>query len=490
MVSWNLGDLAPSDSFQSVSLTVSFATECGTIANRIYYGLVDSFYCVYGQNTSTAITGGECFSITEIKAPMDLRNFSIGYPRINNKGGIAGWYLNSAYSQQAMPFCADSSGISPLPSFSGNKDAYAYDLNESGDIVGTQTDPATGKYHAVVWRGSTMTDLSPILGNPAWSEAMAINDSGWITGIYGSGTGIDNLTRLFQYKNDQVSFIDTSITIYNRQITDINNAGQIAGSINPGASGEHAFISDSSILRDINPGFHNQNSRPNKINSLGHLVGWTGPSRSVRYAYLYRNGTITSVAPSVYGDALGVNDSDWVVGTAWFSWANAYADYAFLYKGGIHSNLNNHIPNETGWKLIEATDINNRGEIVGIGSRYGKSALFLISTQGQRSNDAGPVTAGVPATFELYQNYPNPFNPTTTIHFTVTERQHVSLRVYDVLGREVVRLVEGQVLPGTYQVRWNAVNAASGVYFYRMDAVAVSDPANLHTGVRKMLLMK
>ncbi|MBI5473374.1 MAG: T9SS type A sorting domain-containing protein [Ignavibacteriae bacterium] len=93
------------------------------------------------------------------------------------------------------------------------------------------------------------------------------------------------------------------------------------------------------------------------------------------------------------------------------------------------------------------------------------------------------TTGGVPSEFALLQNYPNPFNPVTTIRFTVpvtvgtgpagialAGRHALSLRVYDVLGREVATLVNEQKSPGTYTVTWDASNQSSGVYLYQLRA--------------------
>ncbi len=78
--------------------------------------------------------------------------------------------------------------------------------------------------------------------------------------------------------------------------------------------------------------------------------------------------------------------------------------------------------------------------------------------------------AGRPLTFELEQNYPNPFNPTTTIRFTIPSGMydHASLRVYDLLGREVATLVNERKNPGSYQIAFDATGLPSGVYFYRL----------------------
>jgi len=74
-----------------------------------------------------------------------------------------------------------------------------------------------------------------------------------------------------------------------------------------------------------------------------------------------------------------------------------------------------------------------------------------------------------PQTFSLEQNYPNPFNPSTTIRYSVSQTGWASLRVFDVLGKEIAMLLDEMKLPGTYQLVWNAKSAPSGVYFYKLN---------------------
>jgi hypothetical protein len=75
-----------------------------------------------------------------------------------------------------------------------------------------------------------------------------------------------------------------------------------------------------------------------------------------------------------------------------------------------------------------------------------------------------------PLAFGLDQNYPNPFNPSTTIKFQTQKSGFVSLRVYDILGREAAVLVNGEMETGEHTVRFDASNLPSGVYFYRLTA--------------------
>jgi enterochelin esterase-like enzyme len=89
----------------------------------------------------------------------------------------------------------------------------------------------------------------------------------------------------------------------------------------------------------------------------------------------------------------------------------------------------------------------------------------------------------LPARVSLYQNYPNPFNGVTQLRYVITELSYVSIDIYDVLGREVDRLFEGEQIPGEYIVNWDAARFPSGIYFARLKASGSSKSA-------KMLLLK
>lgn len=98
------------------------------------------------------------------------------------------------------------------------------------------------------------------------------------------------------------------------------------------------------------------------------------------------------------------------------------------------------------------------------------------------------INQQIPATFELGQNYPNPFNPSTTISFSLPKQEYVVLVIYDMLGKEVNRLVDGQMSAGAYKTSWhgdtkNGEKVASGVYFYRLQAGSFNS-------VKKMLMLK
>lgn len=95
-----------------------------------------------------------------------------------------------------------------------------------------------------------------------------------------------------------------------------------------------------------------------------------------------------------------------------------------------------------------------------------------------------PKTKDVIATqYKLEQNYPNPFNPNTLIKYSVPQTCHVTLTVFDLLGREVITLIDEEKNPGNYEVEFKDNNYASGIYFYKLRT-------NKFTETKKMLLLK
>jgi hypothetical protein len=90
----------------------------------------------------------------------------------------------------------------------------------------------------------------------------------------------------------------------------------------------------------------------------------------------------------------------------------------------------------------------------------------------------------IPTEFHLSQNYPNPFNPVTKISFDLPEDGNVKLIIYDMLGREVMKLVNNELkTAGRYRVEFNGVNLSSGVYFYRLEV-------NKFVQTKRMVLIK
>ena len=93
------------------------------------------------------------------------------------------------------------------------------------------------------------------------------------------------------------------------------------------------------------------------------------------------------------------------------------------------------------------------------------------------------VSSGSPLEFSLDQNFPNPFNPSTVISYQLTVNTFVTLKVYDLLGREITELLHDRQDAGTHEVRFNGVNLPSGVYYYMLET-------NGARSTRKMVLLR
>ncbi|MCF8265949.1 MAG: T9SS type A sorting domain-containing protein, partial [Melioribacteraceae bacterium] len=130
-----------------------------------------------------------------------------------------------------------------------------------------------------------------------------------------------------------------------------------------------------------------------------------------------------------------------------------------------------YIKDLLGGKLINS-EIKNAGELVLSNSSIDKLEIGLVK---------------IPVRFELSQNYPNPFNPVTKIAYSIPniseETVDVTLKIYDVLGNEVVRLVDTKQSAGNYEVEWQALNFVSGIYFYKLSAGKFVE-------IKKMILLK
>jgi endo-1,4-beta-xylanase len=113
-----------------------------------------------------------------------------------------------------------------------------------------------------------------------------------------------------------------------------------------------------------------------------------------------------------------------------------------------------------------------------------RPALFWLG-QYVKDNPTGVemTASGLPSTYQLDQNFPNPFNPATSIRYSIPTTSQVTLKVFDILGRQVQTLVNTTQRPGQYTVTFNAQNLASGVYFYQLNAGGTID-------TKKLMLLK
>ncbi len=111
--------------------------------------------------------------------------------------------------------------------------------------------------------------------------------------------------------------------------------------------------------------------------------------------------------------------------------------------------------------------------------------ILIVNVENENNSDIKPTN------FSLSQNYPNPFNPTTNIKFSIPsviasgtkQSQMVTIKVYDILGNEVATLVNEELAPGKYEVRFDAGKFSTGIYFYKLTTGVLSE-------TKKMILLR
>jgi hypothetical protein len=121
--------------------------------------------------------------------------------------------------------------------------------------------------------------------------------------------------------------------------------------------------------------------------------------------------------------------------------------------------------------------------------RYAYKLRQIDADGAQKDIGGAEIEIVAPLHFYLAQNWPNPFNPSTNIRFGVPERSRVRLQIFNVVGQQVAELVNQEMNPGYFEKVWSA-NVASGLYFYRIEAVSVENPNKQFVDVKKMLLLK
>jgi hypothetical protein len=165
----------------------------------------------------------------------------------------------------------------------------------------------------------------------------------------------------------------------------------------------------------------------------------------------------------------------------------------YCYNGG-YKTIDSIKPGSGYW-----VKVNQAGSLI-LSSSISKNAAARIKIVPTSEMPPPPPSDGseneqLSTIYALEQCYPNPFNPVTSIKYQLPSNSKVTLKIYNLLGQEVKTLADGTQPTGFKQVEWNSTNnsgavVASGIYFYRIEATSVADPAKSFTQVKKMILLK
>ncbi len=347
------------------------------------------------QSLTTALAGWICTGIMTLViaiAPCESRAQTAGYTitdlgslggngalgyGINANGQVAGGSYTSQSVQVPCPphqyggskkcftnpehaFLWSSGSMSDLGTLGGmNSEGRA--VNLSGQVAGW-SETKNGGHDAFVTSRNKLIDLGasgPLVG---WeSQATGINDFGDVVGWWGFNPG----NHAFLYSNGNNTTLP-DLSSYNggeSAAAGINNLLQIVGTSADANGNNHAVLWQNGQITDLGT-LGGPTSSANAINNNSVIVGASATSTGGAY-FLDQNGTMTEVATDSVGDMpTSINSSDVFVTSA-----------AFIYSNGTLQNLNNLIPPGSGYSLIDATGINDNGQIVAI-AHYSGDGIY------------------------------------------------------------------------------------------------------------------
>jgi probable HAF family extracellular repeat protein len=309
---------------------------------------------------------------------------------LNGAGQVVGWADTTLPPLHQHAFLWDGGGMTDLdPNGGGGRASQAFGINDAGQVVGFAFTP----WHAVLWQNGQMIDLGTLGGQH--SAAFGINATGQVVGgaytptsvhafLWQQGVGMTDLGALPGGASSASA---------------INNGGQVVGVSLVSSYQSHAFFWQQDVgMIDLGTLPGDVDSQANGINNLGHVVGWSGDENLADFkAFFYNGSAMTDLGLPLGGIASGINDADQVVGRMVLG--SGGFGHAYLYAGGVVTDLNSLISPDSGLILDWATAINNAGQIVGIAHRAGgpsdgtEQHAFLLTPDG--GGGAGSSASGV-----------------------------------------------------------------------------------------------
>ncbi|OQY95045.1 MAG: hypothetical protein B6D39_00405 [Anaerolineae bacterium UTCFX2] len=293
---------------------------------------------------------------------------------INNKGHVVG--LAKLDAQIYHAFFWDGETMTDLGTLGGPQSS-ATDINDAGQVVGWSHYSGGGN-RAFIWQNGVMQNLGTIGGNS--SGASGINSVGQVVGS--DSFHDDAFSRAFLWQNGSMQIL-ASPGVNHDSATDINDAGQMVGSASfgdPSAAVSHAVLWQNGLFQDLGS-LAGESSGAYAINNNGQVVGESLASLVSPFpthAFVWENGAMQDLGTlgGNFSYAYDINDRGQAVG---FSTNAAGIGRAFLWENDGMKDLNGLIPADSGWALVEARAINERGQIVGYGVISGHAHAFLLT---------------------------------------------------------------------------------------------------------------
>ena len=327
---------------------------------------------------------------------------------LNDAGEVVGWALDTNSVTRA--FLWKNGVMQDLGTLPGGTTAEAQDINESGRIVGGSDTTNNGSgYRGFSWDGGVMTELGTLGGQS--SRAYGMNDGAETVGWAMTNSATDPMACL--YTPGATTELGRLYPKYSSEAYDVNNATQVVGQsflFAPGeawhsifwqdTNGNHVSDAGELIGLGVFPSTSTTTGRYSRayaINDQGLIVGgadidYYGGPDWIRHAFMivpdhgvymrdtngfWGNELLIDLGTlgGKWAEATDINERNMIVG---YSTTADGATNAFLWQGGVMTNLNTMIPTNSGWILTHALSINENGDIAGVGIITGATHAFLL----------------------------------------------------------------------------------------------------------------
>jgi probable HAF family extracellular repeat protein len=296
-------------------------------------------------------------------------------PGLNSRGDVATWHSVTASESPGLVILHNGETM-PIE---GEKDfslVYPADINDQLTVVGTLQQPQDLRFtHAFKWQDKHLQILDSI-GGP-YSSAVAINAAG---DIVGSAQTPAKTRHAVLWQANQTHDLGLLAKGDYSSARDVNDKSDVVGDANVVPNGQpQAFLWHAGKMRELPKVRGGTYCTAQAINNVGVIAGSCDLPNGSRHAVVWRNGALTDLGTLGDEDApstsLDINAQEQVVGTS-----EATSDHlrAFLWEKGKIINLNKLISKQSGWTLLVASRINDKGEILGRGYYHGSIHAFLL----------------------------------------------------------------------------------------------------------------